>query len=311
MNNPELGNPTFLALNVLAQATQSREPSPTSRGRADVNPVLMGRASKMLIQCCQRIVVAMTQVAFICLAVPGPAAGIILGIVARSATGEQTGRIGNYVVCVVLTNNPVDGDTVHSRSTFASFKVKDERRARDKFHATPVEWTSNILWTMNRRPEVLQTRFISKHDTDWYWNMEDLRSEDCSRIGNPSCRTSNSGEGSIGDSALANHIRWQRSFDKMNNNSGIRHCDLPIRRSRQNARCKVDNMSGEDSEPNVLSIRSKLESPWCTHGRCCDARNWLHVDKELTKIQTDARIVRSKSLSPKSVEVTSGEVVGL
>jgi len=155
MNNPELGNPTFLAFNVLAQTTQSREPSPTSRGRADVNPVLMGRASKMLIQCYQRVVVAMTQVAFICLAVPGPAAGIILGIVARSAAGEKTGRIGNYVVCVVLTNDPVDGDTVHSRSTFTSFKVKDERRARDKFHATPIEWTSNILWTMNRRPEVI------------------------------------------------------------------------------------------------------------------------------------------------------------
>jgi len=82
----------------------------------------------------------------------------------------------------------------------------------------------------------------------------------------------------------------------------------------KNARRKVDNMSGEDSEPNVLSIRSKLESPWSTRGRCCDARNWLHVDKELPKIQTDVRIVRSKSLIIVTSESelgshTSGEVV--
>jgi len=109
----------------------------------------------MLIQDCQRAEAAMTQVAFVSLAVPRHAGGIILCIDAPSATGEQTGRIGNDVVCVVLTNDPVDGGTVHSRSTFTSFKVKDERRARNKFHATPAEWTSNILWTMSRRLEVI------------------------------------------------------------------------------------------------------------------------------------------------------------
>ena len=50
LNGLELGNTTFLALNVLAQGAKSREPGPASRGWADVNLVLMDRARKMLVQ---------------------------------------------------------------------------------------------------------------------------------------------------------------------------------------------------------------------------------------------------------------------
>ena len=51
-NGLELGNTTFLALNVLAQSTESRESGPTSRGWADVNLVHMDRACKMPVQGC-------------------------------------------------------------------------------------------------------------------------------------------------------------------------------------------------------------------------------------------------------------------
>lgn len=91
----------------------------------------------MLIQGCQRAVSAMTQVAFVCIAVPRAGAGKILGIVAGGAIGEQTGRVGNYIVCIELTNEPVDSVTVQSSSTtFTGFKVKDERVASDKLVAT-------------------------------------------------------------------------------------------------------------------------------------------------------------------------------
>jgi hypothetical protein len=52
LNDLELGNTTFLTLNVLAQSTKSCESGTTSRGWADVNLVLMDRARKMLIQGC-------------------------------------------------------------------------------------------------------------------------------------------------------------------------------------------------------------------------------------------------------------------
>ena len=60
LNGLELGNTTFLALNMLAQSTQSCESGPTSRGWTDVNLVLMDRAWKMLVQGCQWGITAMT-----------------------------------------------------------------------------------------------------------------------------------------------------------------------------------------------------------------------------------------------------------
>ena len=52
LNGLELGDATFLTLDVLAQGTKSCESGPTSRGWADVNLVLMDRACKMLVQGC-------------------------------------------------------------------------------------------------------------------------------------------------------------------------------------------------------------------------------------------------------------------
>ena len=49
-NDLELGNTTFLAINVLAQGAKSCESGPARRGWADVNLVLMDRARKMLVQ---------------------------------------------------------------------------------------------------------------------------------------------------------------------------------------------------------------------------------------------------------------------
>ena len=166
LNGLELGNTASLALNVLAQSTKSCEPDPTSRGRADIDFILVDRASKVLIQGLQRGVAAMTQVALVSIAVPGFAAGIVLDIVARGATGEQAGRVGNYVVCVVLAYGSVDSGTVDSRWTGTTFKVEDERGVRNEFHATGSGRARDILWTMGRRVEVLRTRFISKDDTN-------------------------------------------------------------------------------------------------------------------------------------------------
>ena len=97
----------------------------------------------------------MTQVALISTAIPGSVAGIIFGIVAVGATGEQTGRVGDYVGCVVLAHISVNSGAVDSRSTGTAFEVKDKCGARDKFLATASERTDNILWTMDRRVEML------------------------------------------------------------------------------------------------------------------------------------------------------------
>ena len=97
----------------------------------------------------------MTQVALVSIAVPGSVTGIVFGIVASGATCEQAGRVGNYVVCVVLAHISVNGRAVHSRSTGTAFKVKDKCRARNEFHATASERADNILWTMDRRVEML------------------------------------------------------------------------------------------------------------------------------------------------------------
>ena len=97
----------------------------------------------------------MTQVALVSIAVPGSVAGIVFGIVASGATGEQTGRVRDYVGCVVLAHISVNGGAVDSRSTSTAFEVKDKCGARDKFHATASERADNILWTMDRRVEML------------------------------------------------------------------------------------------------------------------------------------------------------------
>jgi hypothetical protein len=166
LNGLELENITFLALNVLAQSTKSCEPGPTSTGRADIDFILVDGASKVLIQGLQRGVITMTQVAPVSIAVPGFFTGIVLDIVARGATGEQAGRVGNYVVCVVLAYGSVDSGTVDSRWTGTAFKVEDERGVKAEFHATGSGRARDILWTMGRRVEVLRTRFIGKDDTN-------------------------------------------------------------------------------------------------------------------------------------------------
>ena len=80
---------------------------------------------------------------------------IILGIVGAGATGEQAGRVGNDVGCVVLAHISVDGGAVDSRSTGTTFEMKDKRGARDEFQATTSERAGNVLWTMDRRIEML------------------------------------------------------------------------------------------------------------------------------------------------------------
>jgi len=98
----------------------------------------------------------MTQVALVCMPVPGSVAGIIIfgGIAGGgAAAGEQAGRVGNYVVCVVLAHNFVKNGAVDSRSTGTAFEVKDKCGARDDFLATA--WADDILWTMDRRKEMI------------------------------------------------------------------------------------------------------------------------------------------------------------
>ena len=97
----------------------------------------------------------MTQVALVSMAVPGSAAGVILGIVAGGAIGEQAGRVGNYVVCVVLAHISVNSGAVDSRSTGTAFEVKNKCGTRNEFQATASERANDILWTMDRRVEML------------------------------------------------------------------------------------------------------------------------------------------------------------
>ena len=97
----------------------------------------------------------MTQVALVSTAVPGSFTGIIPGIVAGGATGEQAGRVGDYVGCVILAHNSVDSGAVEARTTSTFFEVKDKCGARDEFLVTVCERADNILWTMDRRIEML------------------------------------------------------------------------------------------------------------------------------------------------------------
>ena len=97
----------------------------------------------------------MTQIALVFKAVPGSLGGIIFGIVAGGTTGEQAGRVGNYVGCVVLAHISVNSGAVDSRSTGTAFEVKDKCGTRDEFRATASERADNILCTMDRRIEML------------------------------------------------------------------------------------------------------------------------------------------------------------
>ena len=97
----------------------------------------------------------MTQIALVFIAIPGSLAGKILDIVAVGATADQAGRVGNYVVFIVLAHIFVYSGAVDSRSTGTAFEMKDECGTRNKFHVTASERAGDILWTMDGGVEML------------------------------------------------------------------------------------------------------------------------------------------------------------
>ena len=96
----------------------------------------------------------MTQVALVTTAIPGFGAGVILDIVVVP-TGEQAGRVGDYVVFVVLAHISVNSGAVDARFAGTAFKVEEERGPGNKLHVTASEWANYIFCTMDGRVEVL------------------------------------------------------------------------------------------------------------------------------------------------------------
>ena len=148
LNGLELGNAAFLALNVLEQSTKIFVSGRTSRAWANVNLVLMHRACEMLVGYYGKLAMAYVGLA-------GSVAGMMFGIVAVDATGEQARRVGEEVVCVDLRDSFVDSGEVDSRWANTDFEMTDNCGANGKFLATVSRRADDIPWTMVRGIKML------------------------------------------------------------------------------------------------------------------------------------------------------------
>jgi hypothetical protein len=102
---------------MLAESAESPEMHAAESGRANVDLLLVTRASEMLIEGDKGMKHPVAKVALKHASVPSRTSGIILYVLINVSIGDETGRVGDDVVLVVFQNITLDGVTVDFGAT--------------------------------------------------------------------------------------------------------------------------------------------------------------------------------------------------
>lgn len=139
----ELHDATPLALDVLAQCTESAEPHPASAERAFIDLALVTGARQVAIKIAQRLELGVTKHTLVCSAVPrADSRDVIHGVI---TTSKKTRRIGNDIVAVHITYVSVNLLTVNPRLTTTGLEVKYQCRLGHKSPVTSTERTWHVF----------------------------------------------------------------------------------------------------------------------------------------------------------------------
>lgn len=102
---------------MLAKSAEGPELHAAETGRAKIYFLLVTRTREVLIKSNKCAVRPVTKVALIHASVPRCLTGIVFYILSRVATGDETGRVGDDMILIILQDKTVDGGTVNSRAT--------------------------------------------------------------------------------------------------------------------------------------------------------------------------------------------------
>jgi hypothetical protein len=155
LDSTELVNATSLALDMLAQGTQSTEPCTACVQRAYIKLVLVAGAPEMLVKPPERLISGVTQVALIGVSVPGTLCRIIPGGVLGARSGDHTRWVGDDVVSIIVADFLVNVGTINPRNAVAGFEVEDHGRNADECHGTTPPTTLDGTRLMSGRIEML------------------------------------------------------------------------------------------------------------------------------------------------------------
>jgi hypothetical protein len=117
LDNLEFRDATLLALDMLAKRAEGPELHAAKGRRANIYFLLVTRAREMLIEGSKGVIRPVAKDALIHTSVPRCPSGIVLHFLRRVATSDETGRIGDDMILVVLDDITVNSGTVNSRAT--------------------------------------------------------------------------------------------------------------------------------------------------------------------------------------------------
>jgi hypothetical protein len=161
---------TPLTLDVLAQSTKSREFGAAGTERAKISLRLMARTSEVLVQRRESAEPRVTEITLVAGSVPRRGCRIVGDFVTRSG-GEETRGVRDDVRPVVFANVAVDNTSVDPRAATSRFEVKNHGGAGNECQDTSLKRTADVLWTMDRRVEMLTRASGSNRLSDilvWY-----------------------------------------------------------------------------------------------------------------------------------------------